>query len=148
VTIGFGWRMKRTHKQGGRWRETPTGMKVFLLGLRTVAVLALEAKWTPAGDGPARFSKRYRDAQGIDDSRWYGSDNLSSLPAFLPQSPEGWVLAMICGAVIAYLYRAQQLAMPGGERLGAGTDAPARKPSEAQEAARAAFLKRYEQQHS
>ena len=27
--------------------------------------LALEAKWTPAGDGPARFSKRYRDQAGI-----------------------------------------------------------------------------------
>ena len=27
--------------------------------------VALEARWTPAGDGPARFSKRYRDQQGI-----------------------------------------------------------------------------------
>ena len=27
--------------------------------------LALDAKWAPAGDGPARFSKRYRDQAGI-----------------------------------------------------------------------------------
>lgn len=27
--------------------------------------VALEARWTPAGDGPARFSKRYRDQAGI-----------------------------------------------------------------------------------
>ena len=26
---------------------------------------ALDAKWTPNGDGPSRFSKRYRDAAGI-----------------------------------------------------------------------------------
>ena len=31
--------------------------------------LALEAKWTPAGDGPARFSKRHRDQAGIGAHR-------------------------------------------------------------------------------
>ena len=50
-------------------------MNAFCLLLCFVSAAALEARWTPAADGgPARFSKRYRDAAGIDDSRWTEPD--------------------------------------------------------------------------
>ena len=40
--------------------------RMLACGLAWLATtLALEAKWTPAGDGPSRFSKRYRDQAGI-----------------------------------------------------------------------------------
>ena len=40
--------------------------RTLACGLAWLATtLALEAKWTPAGDGPSRFSKRYRDQAGI-----------------------------------------------------------------------------------
>jgi hypothetical protein len=58
---------------------------------------ALEARWTPASDGgPARFSKRYRDAAGIDDSRWIEKEQDSHmwLPRILPESPQGAAFAL------------------------------------------------------
>jgi len=107
---------------------------------------ALEARWTPAADGgPARFSKKYRDAQGIDDSKWtndYSSSSAGWLPSLLPDTVGGWLLAAVCGVTIFILY--QQAEVPGirrGETIGGG----AREAGPAGEAARAAFLKKYQQ---
>ena len=80
---------------------------------------ALDVKWTPAADGgPSRFSKKYRDAAGIDDSRWTGTDDSSAgtiLPGLgwlLPQSREGWLLAAaatICLLVVQHGAAAKSL---------------------------------------
>ena len=67
---------------------------VPLVLLMLATVVALEATWTPASDGgPARFSKRHRDAAGIDDSRWTDDsvppDGDNSLP------PDGGILGWL-----------------------------------------------------
>ena len=78
--------------------------QLLLLAVASHSVChALEAKWTPAADGgPARFSKKYRDAQGIDDSKWGGGDSASSSSrsggggiSIFPQSFGGWLLAIV-----------------------------------------------------
>ena len=105
---------------------------------------ALNAKWTPAADGgPARFSKRYRDAQGIDDSRWTNDHPSRSggswLPSVLPETLAGWLFAACAMALIYFLYQQQQPRAHYAQG-GSGT---ARPSSDAGEAARAAFLKKY-----
>ena len=116
-----------------------------LLLLFPSLVASLEARWTPAADGgPARFSKRYRDAQGIDDSRWYassGSDSHEWWPSLFPQSAEGWLVALAAAVGIALLYQQQQHTQPPpGQRAGGPTTERDRM---AQEAAREAFLRKY-----
>ena len=108
-------------------------------------VYCLEARWTPAADGgPARFSKRYRDAQGIDDSRWGGGrgDGRAGgwAPDIFPQSIEGWLFA--CAAVIGiyFLWQSSQQQQPHG----AGAP-PTQRDRDAQEAARRAFTAKYNQ---
>ena len=124
-------------------------MRVALLLLPTICV-ALEAKWTPASDGgPARFSKRYRDAQGIDDSRWTSEDPPSAEWSIFPTTPGGWALAFVAGAVI-FVMLGQGAPQPQGNVAG-GFAAPGnvaqpatrREAGPAGEAARAAFLKKY-----
>ena len=77
------------------------GMRAILLVvLATTSAAALEAKWTPASDGgPARFSKKYRDAQGIDDSRWTKTDDEAGFSIF-PTTSAGWAIAAIAFVVI------------------------------------------------
>ena len=115
---------------------------------------ALEARWTPAADGgPARFSKRYRDAAGIDDSRWYADGDsggsASILERIFPSTPGGWLFAIVAAAICLYFYTQQP---QGGNTV--GRDAAAtpswggavrQPPGAASEAAREAFLKRFEQ---
>ena len=111
-------------------------------------VYCLEARWTPAADGgPARFSKRYRDAQGIDDSRWIDGDESSSWgPKIFPETTEGWLFALACGVGMLLVYNSQQPqqqpAGPSGYRTG-GEPARPGEAGPAGEAARAAFLKKY-----
>ena len=106
-----------------------------------LAALALRATWTPAGDGPSRFSKKYRDAIGQDDSKWIDGDGDGWLPSIFPETPQGWMLAIVAAALIYVLYTQQAPRLPpqGGRT---GGDARA-QPGEAGEAARAAFLKKY-----
>eukprot|EP00320_Phaeocystis_rex_P021544 CAMPEP_0119066624 /NCGR_PEP_ID=MMETSP1178-20130426/9129_1 /TAXON_ID=33656 /ORGANISM="unid sp, Strain CCMP2000" /LENGTH=147 /DNA_ID=CAMNT_0007048233 /DNA_START=40 /DNA_END=483 /DNA_ORIENTATION=+ len=92
--------------------------------------LALEARWTPNGDGPARFSKRYRDQAGIDDSRWTDDRRAGAgwLPGgLLPESPLGWIITALAVVGIATLL--QRTAAPGsaaaGQPLGSTADAAA-----------------------
>ena len=108
----------------------------------------MEARWTPAADGgPARFSKRYRDAQGIDDSRWIGRDDEqpSGFLQLFPATLEGWLLALVAAGLLWVLYTQQQHADAGGGNTVRRGAAPPRSsaPSQAGEAARAAFLKKY-----
>ena len=111
-----------------------------LLVLAAGVTQALEAKWTPAGDGPARFSKRYRDAAGIDDSRWTQTDDESSWSIF-PTTPMGWAMTAVA-AVVIFVMLGQRPPQPWqtGERIGG--DVPRAGP--ASEAARAAFLRKYD----
>ena len=106
----------------------------------------LEARWTPASDGgPARFSKRHRDAQGIDDSRWIDDDSSSWAPKMFPETMEGWLVALACGVGMLLLYNSQQQQNPAGPGYRAGGEPTARpgEAGQAGEAARAAFLKKY-----
>ena len=132
-----------------------------LLACATSA-LALQAKWTPAADGgPSRFSKRYRDSIGQDDSRWTGdSDSADSswVPELFPSSASGWAGAALAALGIAYLVREQRLLAAPGERVGGSTAGGAGAPgaalpwgraaqggvASAGEAARAAFLRKYD----
>eukprot|EP00965_Chrysotila_dentata_P253346 6211196-Pleurochrysis_carterae.AAC.4 len=118
-----------------------------------VVTMALEAKWTPAaGAGSARFSKKYRDAEGIDDSRWLKEDPLGSwMPSLLPETAAGWVLAIFAVSCM-FLLLASRTAVsvyspPGpGYTTGGSAAAPGSGNSRsdaAAEAAREAFLKRY-----
>ena len=123
-------------------------MRVALLLLPTICV-ALEAKWTPASDGgPARFSKRYRDAQGIDDSRWTSEDPPSAEWSIFPTTPGGWALAFVAGAII-FVMLGQGAPQPQGNVAGfaapgnVAQPATRREAGPAGEAARAAFLKKY-----
>ena len=115
---------------------------------------ALDAKWTPAADGgPARFSKRYRDAQGIDDSRWGGGDSASSrvseaLVSVFPDSAGGWAIALLASAVLFVLMRQPS---PAGRAMPVGGPGPFGGPVggshgprlSAADAAREAALKRH-----
>jgi len=120
-------------------------MRQLLLLAAVGVASALEAKWTPASDGgPARFSKRYRDAAGIDDSRWTndGAGDDAWLSIF-PTTPMGWALALV-GAVLIFVMLGQPQMRPqawqAGQRAGGE-----REEGPAGEAARAAFLKKYAQ---
>ena len=106
------------------------------------AASALQAKWTPASDGgPARFSKKYRDAQGIDDSKWTNDGDDSGFSLF-PTTPEGWLLAAVAFVIIWIMLGVKQPAnWQTGERVG-GARGEQRGQSAA-EAARAAALKRF-----
>ena len=135
----------------GRRNSSAQMLARFLAAALVGAGHALEAKWTPAADGgPARFSKRYRDAAGIDDSRWTGEDPQGSpsaawFPQLLPDTPAGWALAIMAAAIMYALYQQQQpqanYARPSSNARAAQTS---QQPSEASEAARAAFLKRFD----
>ena len=124
-----------------------------ILALVPIA-LGLEARWTPAADGGgARFSKKWRDAQGIDDSRWTSDPEprtTSWIPSALPQSLEGWLFAAATVFAIALLYQMQSSnQIRGGQTLRevSGTRSATEhgsRPAPAAEAARAAFLKRYD----
>lgn len=129
----------------------------LLLAMLSV-VAGLEARWTPASDGgPARFSKRYRDAAGIDDSRWT-DDRASSdsgwYPSVLPDTPAGWFGAIILAVLLYGVYQTQQPRAQfvggtagGGTAGGSGAPLPWGRSSsatDASEAARAAFLKKYD----
>ena len=132
-----------------RYVQPAEMLRAALFACQVAAVACLEARWTPAADGgPARFSKRYRDAQGIDDSRWYGDGegNRGSgggmFPSILPSSPIGWIFALMAAGAIYVLLNGT--APRGGATVGGGNRAGA--PSEASEAARAAFLRRHADQ--
>jgi predicted aminopeptidase len=116
---------------------------ISFLALVLPIALALDIKWTPAKDaGSARFSKRHRDAAGIDDSKWTGEkENDTWMPSVLPDTLGGWVMAASGVALCYYLYRQQQ--QPGHYARETRADGR-QQPSEASEAARAAFLKRFE----
>lgn len=108
------------------------------------AATGLDVKWTPASDGgPARFSKRYRDAAGIDDSKWTddADSGASWMPAVLPETPAGWAMAIAAAIACYFLYQQQQ---PVANYARDGHNAAGR-PGDATEAARAAFLKRFDQ---
>jgi hypothetical protein len=95
-------------------------MRSLLLLALVAPTGALEARWTPAADGgPARFSKKHRDAAGIDDSRWVHTDEEVVSYAWL-------FLALGMAAVGAYVLYQDRRQRPAGdgERLG-GTPAPA-----------------------
>ncbi len=107
----------------------------------------MKAKWTPAQDGgSARFSKKYRDAAGIDDSRYYDSQpqgNLASVAALLPHDAAGWALAAIALAALLAVLRpsvANRLARRDAARQLGGR---AKRAPTAAEAARTAFLQKY-----
>ena len=129
--------------------------RILILFSVIALAAALEAKWTPAADGgPARFSKKYRDAAGIDDSKWTddGGDGGGGFADLLPTTPQGWFTALLALGAIAVLWpRAQAAAANrGGHTLGSAPAAPAyagnpglyaqepaaRPPSDAAEAAR------------
>ena len=112
----------------------------LLLVLAAGVAQALEAKWTPNGDGPARFSKRYRDAAGIDDSRWATPDEESSWNIF-PTTPMGWAMTAVA-CVVIFVMLGQRPTQPWqtGDRVGG--DVP--RAGQASEAARAAFLRKYD----
>ena len=119
---------------------------VAALLLLVSGACALEARWTPAANGgPARFSKKHRDAAGIDDSRWIGEDDGTALSGFslLPESPAGWVLSILVAAMIFVLARQQQ--QPQAHFARSAHTGGSRPPSEASEAARQAFLQRFAQ---
>jgi len=102
--------------------------------LAATPACALEARWTPAADGgPARFSKKHRDSQGIDDSRWTKSDEESV-------SYTGLVVALGLVAVGAYVLfedRRQRPAEVGGRLGGAAASAGAGSTATAEEARKA-----------
>ena len=116
-------------------------MNAFCLLLCFVSAAALEARWTPAADGgPARFSKRYRDAAGIDDSKWTEPDAEEGVSTSTLLLAAALVLA---GAYVLHQERQKQ----GGNRVGGGAAAPAggrRAPTPAAEAARRAFLDKFQ----
>ena len=102
-------------------------MRILILFSVIALAAALEAKWTPAADGgPARFSKKYRDAAGIDDSKWT-DDGGGGFADLLPTTPQGWFTALLALGAIAVLWpRAQAAAANrGGHTLGSAPAAPA-----------------------
>ena len=109
----------------------------------------MKAKWTPAEDGgSARFSKRYRDAAGIDDSRYYAQEqtthNLALVAALLPHDAAGWALAAIALAALLAVLRtraANRLVRRDAMRKLGGR---AKRAPTAAEAARTAFLQKYD----
>ena len=106
-------------------------------------VSGLEARWTPASDGgPARFSKRHRDAAGIDDSRWTNDAEPGLGPSLFPQTVEGWLFACAACIGIYFLWQQQQTQHDAGHRTGG---APTQRDRDAQEAARRAFTQKYGQ---
>ena len=122
---------------------------ILLVVLATTSAAALEAKWTPASDGgPARFSKKYRDAQGIDDSRWTndGPRGGSSSWNIFPETPTGWALAIVAGVFIfVMLGQCPPQPWQQGARLGGRHAEADRAANQAAEAAREAFLRKYDQ---
>ena len=113
-------------------------LAVALVCCIAAAVHALEARWTPASDGgPARFSKKYRDAAGIDDSKWTNDNDDASGLSLFPTTPMGWAMAAVLGVVI-FVMLGQRPPQPWqrGERVGAGV-AAAQPEGPASEAARA-----------
>ena len=124
-------------------------LRALIFAIFAAVASGLEARWTPASDGgPARFSKRHRDAQGIDDSRWIDGDESSSWgPKIFPETTEGWLFALACGVGMLLVYNSQQQqqqpAGPSGYRTGGEPTARPGEAGPAGEAARAAFLKKY-----
>lgn len=124
---------------------------VFLLILHNLQyTLALEAKWTAASDGgPARFSKKWRDANGIDDSQWVGDGSASNgvMNAFikvLPDSASGWLITMIATSLCLLFFWLGRKEI-GPQRTGhttGGAPESERQHLNAAEAARAAALRR------
>ena len=117
--------------------------------------VALEARWTPAGDGPARFSKRYRDQQGIgalsaptltfhhpcspcwrcclaDDSQWINGrrNDAGWLPGLLPETTLGWIVTVlaIAGILVLLQRRAEPAFAAGGQQLGSASSTAAAGP--------------------
>eukprot|EP00962_Isochrysis_galbana_P032833 scaffold10868_cov121-Isochrysis_galbana.AAC.8 len=112
--------MHRLDPAGRLLELAPMRSPAFLLLALVVPTGALEARWTPASDGgPARFSKRHRDAAGIDDSRWAQTDEQAV-------SYTGLFLALGLAAVGAYVLYQDRRQSPAGDggRLG-GAPAPA-----------------------
>merc|ERR1719424_1189879 len=92
--------------------------------------LALEAKWTPAGDGPSRFSKRYRDQAGIDDSRWTNDrrNDAGWFPSgLLPETTLGWIVTVlaIAGILVLLQRSAEPAFAAGGQQLGSAANTAA-----------------------
>ena len=117
---------------------------LLLLAQFFVACSALRAKWTPAADGgPARFSKRYRDAAGIDDSQWYSDGQDDWWVSLFPSTPQGWMLACFASVAIYFLWNSSRQPSTQGATLGGSTTQRGGAGEPASEAARAAFLKRY-----
>jgi hypothetical protein len=132
-------------------------MRAIVTLATLVVCSALEARWTPAADGgPARFSKRYRDAQGIDDSRWRDGGSRSNSDShsgtflhIFPETMEGWLVASIAGVICAYLMLNGQAPTRWPARGGnvaatpAGSGPSSASTLSAAEAAREAALKRH-----
>lgn len=110
----------------------------------------MRAKWTPAQDGgSARFSKKYRDAAGIDDSKYYELQQQTTnyphnlVAHLLPNDAKGWALAAIALAALLVVLRprvANRLARRDAARQLGGR---AKRAPTAAEAARTAFLQKY-----
>ena len=133
-------------RRAPRLRMSELLLRRFLATALVTTGHGLEARWTPASDGgPARFSKRYRDAQGIDDSRWGGGDNNENswMPAIFPETMEGWLFACAaCVGIYLLWQQQQQQQQPQGNRTAAP---PTQRDRDAQEAARRAFTAKYNQ---
>lgn len=117
----------------------------WLLLSFAVAADGLEARWTPAADGgPARFSKRHRDAAGIDDSRWTQEDDVGGRFAkLLPGTAEGWAFAAMGLVAIVVLYRNEAAVRNFSSNRGGSAVGGSSGGVSAAEAAREAALKRH-----
>ena len=84
-------------------------MPTRILILFSVIALARRSKRSDAEPPTAvraRFSKKYRDAAGIDDSKWTndGGDGGGGFADLLPTTPQGWFTALLALGAIAVLW--------------------------------------------
>ena len=103
-------------------------MRILILFSVIALAAALEAKSTPAAGGRSASLKKYRDAAGIDDSKWTndGGDGGGGFADLLPTTPQGWFTALLALGAIAVLWpRAQAAAAAAAAALGSAPAAPA-----------------------